>query len=260
MQKNSIFLIITVLALVFIQIAGCKKNCDTIPPNEAELCDIKHIQYTFASQKSEANFTYNTHGDPVSITVSNPGTGNPNVIFLYDHYNRITDYIEPYSKLDPANLPNEIAFEFWIRYTYADQNPSSLPVVDTSRTFGYYKNGQFSVFTPTNIEHYTYDSKGRISQISTSNLTVTYNYNANGNLVLPNVMYDDKINFRRTNKLWMFLDRDYSMNNMFIATSYNDKGLPLTIPNSYSNFLHRVLFLSSIEYSCNINMLTKALY
>lgn len=229
-----------------------------------ELCDIKHIQYTFGSQKSEANFTYNTHGDPVSVTVSNPGTGNPKVIFLYDHYNRITDYIGPYSKLDPANLPKEIFFEYWISYTYADQNPSSLPVVDTFRSFGIYRNGQFTVSTPTNIEHYTYDSKGRIIQINYSNIysnnTLTYNYNANGNLVRSNVMYDDKINFRRTNKLFMFLDRDYSMNNPFIATSYNDKGLPLTIPNSPVDFLHRVLFLTSIDYSCNINLFTKTSY
>jgi hypothetical protein len=107
------------------------------------------------------------------------------------------------------------------------------------------------VVTPVNIEQYTYDAKGRITQIKSQTYTLTYNYDANGNLVLPNVVYDNKISFRRTNKLWMLLDRDYSENNPFTATTYNDKDLPTIIPNKYTSFMHRGLNLAAIDYSCN---------
>jgi hypothetical protein len=42
------------------------------------------------------------------------------------------------------------------------------------------------------------------------------------------VSYDNKINPRRTNKIWMFVDKDYSANNPIPGpTAYNELGLPL---------------------------------
>jgi len=59
-------------------------------------------------------------------------------------------------------------------------------------------------------------------------LVNSYSYNADGNLAGHD--YDDKINYHRTNRVWMFIDRDYSVNNPVIATyEYNDFGLPTRI-------------------------------
>lgn len=37
---------------------------------------------------------------------------------------------------------------------------------------------------------------------------------------------DNKVNIRRTNAVWILLDRDYSRNNPFTAEAYNSFGLP----------------------------------
>jgi len=38
---------------------------------------------------------------------------------------------------------------------------------------------------------------------------------------------DDKIYPHRTNKVWMLIDMDYSVNNVFTASAYKSSGLPL---------------------------------
>lgn len=57
-------------------------------------------------------------------------------------------------------------------------------------------------------------------------LDQTYSYDAAGNLI-NGATYDRKLNFRRTNWVWMFIDRDFSVNNPFKAYSYNNGGLPI---------------------------------
>ena len=43
------------------------------------------------------------------------------------------------------------------------------------------------------------------------------------------VVYDNKMNINRTNDIWQFLSRDYSVNNPFTAAAYNTARFPTTI-------------------------------
>ena len=43
---------------------------------------------------------------------------------------------------------------------------------------------------------------------------------------MPGAVYDTKISIYRTSNVWMFLNRNYSVNNIRRATAYNGKGLP----------------------------------
>jgi hypothetical protein len=107
-----------------------------------------------------------------------------------------------------------------------------------------------------------YDAKGRvINETSRDTLidgvpgsssdgpTFTYTYDANGNLQGP--AYDNKVNFLRTNEVWMFTQRSYSENNPEGAIGYNDQDLPLGFAAD-----HGISFLqfggpSEIQYDCD---------
>ena len=109
----------------------------------------------------------------------------------------------------------------------------------------------------SSLTYYRYDTWDRIVQDSTiwsfgSAQVNKYAYDANGNLV--GRTYDNKTNIHRTNRIWMFLDRDYSVNNPFPASDYNRSGLPtyfrFTYPGSY--YLKFLAFFSeaTITYDC----------
>ena len=83
-----------------------------------------------------------------------------------------------------------------------------------------------------------------------------YSYNADGNLIYPpgsGVQYNVTPNFNRTNDIWMFLSKDYSMNNPFFVNGVNEAGYPTKIDNSRQyNWLNSGIFInrSQISYSC----------
>lgn len=256
---------ITLILLVIIQLAACQKKCVIVPPMGEDVCQIRQVVYTttLSSGIDTAKITYNKFGNPVSALVSQTRTLNPHVWFRYDQYNRLTDCIGayPYNDApDPLNTPAVISFEYWYRYVYADQNPSSMPVSDTLRTMGYYVDGQFLSFSNMRFEHFEYDSQNRIIQVNSSlqGFSQTYSYDANGNLIRPGLVYDNKKNFRQTNKVWMFIDRDFSKNNPYTAITYNNAGFPTKFadPNmpslSFNYFLLRQMTIFTLDYSCSI--------
>jgi hypothetical protein len=67
---------------------------------------------------------------------------------------------------------------------------------------------------------------------------------------------DDKVSVYRLNKIWMFLNCNYSENNLLKGTSYNEHGLPLgfgraTQPTPILNLLGFVGFNDvEIQYEC----------
>jgi hypothetical protein len=184
-------------------------------------------------------------GDPVSITRPEPRTGAPNYLFRYDKIGRLTDFIGVYS--------NGIWTELWHRYFYDGQNRI---VTDSVFVFGEIVNGQLKKFDDSYVNLLKYDSKNRIvveTRIwrgQTQNFN--YSYDVAGNKI--GGIYDQKTNFHRTNKIWMFLDRDYSLNNPFQAINYNSLMLPtkigLSMP-SYSLFLDNGFLNATIDYMCS---------
>lgn len=196
------------------------------PNAEIKGCEIVQINYGIGTGTDVLKFTYNAAGDPVSVTrLNGASTGHPNFEFKYNSKNQLTDFIGPYNS-------NEYA-EFWHKYFY--DNKGNI-VLDSTYIFPKISNGFPESSYNKQVTYYTYDQQGRIVKDSTPtfNLVHAYSYDVNGNRIGMN--YDDKISVYRTNAIWMFLNRDYSVNNSLDATNYNSTGLPLSAPSSDGSF------------------------
>ncbi|HVS96836.1 MAG TPA: hypothetical protein VHE54_10130 [Puia sp.] len=205
-------------------LSSCKKEIDYIGHhyNEASPYNIAKITWTQPwGYPDTLTFSYDKWGNPISATRPRPSTGAPTFEFRYDGHHRLTDYIGMYA-------PPAQAAEFWHRYIY---NAHGLIGTDSVYIFPSVINGQMvpTEHTMSRATQLTYDRYDRVikqSAVPGQYDSVVYTYDAAGNLS-GRGPYDDKVNFRRTSKVWMFIDRDYSINNPFIASSYNNAWLPL---------------------------------
>jgi hypothetical protein len=257
-MKNFFHSAVVAVTLFSFLLFSCQKEVNTtaeseiagkVKPGDKEYnkCEIESITVLdpIFSWRSAA-FEYNQHGDPTHITPDFVGTGNPKQEFRYDKKQRLTDYIGRYDGQ---------GFEFWHKYGYDEKDRI---IRDTQYVFGFYGAEPSGAILTYYID-YTYDNKNRISQLSLFDVRApgppfvqTYTYDVNGNLA--GETYDDKVNIRRTNKIWMFIDRDYSVNNPINADVYNFFDLP-TAFNSLNpgtnSFLHIIpLNYSTIKYFC----------
>ncbi|HEY4205730.1 MAG TPA: hypothetical protein VGM31_02915 [Puia sp.] len=227
-------------------------------------------------------FSYDVYGNPVTIVRQVTATTKPDYIFMYDKDHRLTDLKGVYSLPDPGGFDN------WHRFHYKN----GRIVSDTIYEFGITVNGmpapQFpgtGIIFARDYATFQYDAQGRISvtvdsMANTYDEVSTYTYGKDGNLskitttvsdngsgfskdsvVTFATGYDHEVNINRTNPIWQFLDRDYSVNNRFIAGGYNGIGLPtlITAQNATSPFLLPLPFSFfgtflplTIQYSCDI--------
>lgn len=240
--------------LVFFTFGCAKKNGDKMPGDEeVSKCQIQtfYFAYVIYGYQDSIIMTYNSLGNPVSGIRGNPDTGAPNFIFHYDNRNRLKELI---GLFDTSNVESA---EVWHNYSYDEYDriikDSSYYVPEVVNERPLEKN--------VVIVSYEYDPKNRINKTTTLFFGTTtiknYTYDENGNR--DRIGYDDKINFHRTNKIWMFLSRDYSMNNPANATYlYNDTNLPAQIvcdPGSNNEFFdfgfNSIGFdVASIKYNC----------
>jgi hypothetical protein len=234
-QILSFSVIITVILLF--QLSSCIKVPDPLHPGDAANvytnCRIKQIVTVGQYASFTRIFTYNSNNDPVSETgplgPGHGGTGSPDLSFKYDNKHRLIEF---------AGLYGGGGYEYLHHYTY-DKNRI---VIDSNWGFGQY--GVPALPSTVAVYRYlTYDKLDRIVKDSLAyinfnvpNKVFTYDYDQNGNLATASKMYDDKLNPHRTNRVWMFIDRDYSVNNPVAATTYNSSGLPLKI-NLNAGFL-----------------------
>lgn len=253
-MKN--FLIASTLLVSFIFLVGCKKAYDYIekdPNAEIKKCLLEKIAYSDPwGTEDTVVFSYNKAGDPLTGIRTSPGTGAPNYVFKYDKKGNLTEFIGMYR--------NGVGSEFWHKYFY---DGTGKIVLDSNYIFCRVQNGQpvDPALTPepdgSSLTFYTYDARCRIIKDSTiysmgwTNV-VTYSYDVYGNRT--GFEYDQNANFHRTNKIWMFLDRDYSISNPFIAESYNSMSLPTKIDLSSKGVLQQFLVnhfsKATITYSC----------
>lgn len=253
MKKSLITIIVSILALTVLP--GCKKGNELFMDRgafELKDCPITQIVRNQFSIPDTMAFTYNSWGDPVSIErLPYAGTGAPHYVFKYDNKRRLTDIIGLYTGGSSA--------EVWHKYFY--ENPGKGNITrDSSFGFVTIKNGVITGFLYCAVTYLNYDKYDRIindSVIITNHpeytLVHTYAYDENGNRV--GRTYDNKINMHRTNKIWMFYDRDYSVNNPFFADSYNATGLPTQFTSSTKNvlfikFMGEDFFNARIAYGC----------
>ncbi len=251
------------MATAFFLLAGCKKFYDYPNPSNGNVCDLCKITKLMVAGPSytggaayEYDVTYNTRGDVMSVVRLGFDPVHPGAIdqhFRYDRSGRLTDYYMNYAGNTGAVI--------WHRYSYPDR----YSIVDSQ--FNYVGNINDPEPPHTSFDMRfsidKVDSKGRIIKnfdYSSYPPPVGYfSYNSYGNLVLPGISYDNKINPYRTNNTWQQVYNDYSMNNPNPGTiiSYNEFGLPSDIKNE-NGFLFLVPFTEmQIEYDCGQ---AKALY
>jgi hypothetical protein len=232
MKKNSFLFAIC----LFTFLTGCRKEInigedEEIPntplPGQPTYCRIESIwENPGAADQRYFLVLYDQFENPTAITTPFPSTGHPFRQFKYDQWHRLREYLG-----DNGNG----FFELWHFYGF-DLN--GRIGVDTMYTFGKLLDKPTDYFERI-ISQIQYDNQGRIihvSKISSHGVSSVdaYEYDAAGNLVYPfgiAVTYDNKVNVHRTNDIWMFLARDYSMNNPLIADAYN----PTTFPTTFNS-------------------------
>lgn len=216
--------------MVVVTFSGCKKVLVDIATQEiAQGCRIQKIIYTGTYESLDSiMFTYDAYGNPLTAIRPNTGTGYTNFFWRYDSRHRLTDMIEPYG----VNVSSDDPPESWHRFFYDNKHRIA---VDSDYYFpdvvdGHPVSGRFGGVRLFDYSYDAYDRLVSLTCVQYGNVVFTYNfaYDPSGNLT--GRAYDDKINFRRTSKLWMFLSCDYSVNNPLTATyRYNRLGLPVTI-------------------------------
>jgi hypothetical protein len=232
---------------------GCQKlqealKAHTVDP--ATSCKIKTFIYFEVPAQDTVVFYYNDLGNPIA-GIWSQSKPHSNYYFRYDKHNRLQDWIAAY----PSGTG-----VFWNRYFYADEK--------TQNSFFdsiYPDPSEIDKYPPPSVgnvqwDNFEYDSLNRVSKvIFSSRESVASTYDAKGDLILNGPQYsgpDDKVDFNRTSKVFQFLDRDYSVNNTFIASKYNFLGLPEQVSIPFSGegsqgFLGISYITGNFEYDCN---------
>ena len=235
-MKKKIPRLLSSLAVMLVIFSSCQKELDvaksdevmgTPLPGQPTYCRIESLwERPGASDQRFILFLYDEFENPTAITTPVPSTGHPYRTFKYDTWHRLREYRGEYSNGN---------YEFWHFYGFDLNGRIGL---DTNYTLGAMGPTGPLTYFERSISQITYDSQGRIikvvtdTQISPSHTETTYSYDGAGNLIYPpawGVVYDNKMSLNRTNDIWQFLNRDYSMNNPFIADAYNSTGFPTVI-------------------------------
>jgi hypothetical protein len=264
MKRNIVFVFVsTIVSSIFF--ISCQKDVgvpkdstvlSTPLPGQPTYCRIESFWLNPGQMNQEFRLiAYNEFENPTFITNPVISTARPFRSFKYDSWHRLAEYLESYSNNH---------FETWHFYGFDQQGRIG---VDTSYTFGSSVTGKPTDYYYRTISRLTYDGQNRIVRSDNSitpdptnpmvppmTNTQTWTYNSAGNLDLPGTTYDHNLNLNRTNDIWMFLARDYSLNNPFIATTYNSSGYPtaINVPSPPRFILSNDIFLdnSQIGYGC----------
>ena len=265
MKKRIALACIIAAGFSLLLLSGCKKLLDYIHPKpheHAKNCRIERVTTNFPDTyaledevfKDTAWFAYNAHGNPVSIkhryTKMRDGLYTLDMRFKYDNKNRLLVFLE---NAVPSDDVNVFAF-FWHKYTYI----GDYLIIDSVFT---YASGNWNVSDrpelfdevgSPRVAVLELDFFGRIKTERSLYVDLAYNYDANGNLQ-PGVGYTNKTNIRQTNKVWMFISRDYSVNSpVGDASQYNGEKLPVKL-NAMPYFAGGFLFEFKdieVKYKC----------
>ena len=265
MKKHVLILRYAIMFAIALLFQNCSKPDQDYPQYCQILQLVNHSRFTFDNYT--ADFQYDSKGTPLRITRTNTGTGTPNYLFRHDKYNRVTDIIGSYGNGDNGDI-----FEFWRRLKYDAKNRI---ILDSSFYSGIIGNNPIKIPGVSQlilVYTYKYDAQNRIIKYNEwqaggyqdryfyynnkGNLDSTVTKRDDGNQY-TNVYgnYDDKVNIRRTNPIWQYLDRNYSTNNSYNTMTSNKYGLPTTI-GATSIKDNPVYFLTfsvdnlDIQYSC----------
>jgi hypothetical protein len=250
MKKINSVLISIIIMMLLIPFSSCQKIIDRIfnhHPEPLYNCTITQVKQSIDGgvENIRTGIVYNNqHGDPDSVIfdIETGSAGAHLFYFKYDAAHRLVEYSGWYSR-------REGDYYFLHHYGYE----GNKIIYDTTQ---WQQAGKW-----TRMGILEYDAQDRVIKenfrdtllddvpgTSSDFPPATYSYDANGNLT--GATYDNKINFLRTNNVWMFTQRNYSKNNPEGATGYNDRDLPLGFTTG-----HGVSFLQfsgpdEITYDC----------
>ncbi|GGA85292.1 hypothetical protein [Puia dinghuensis] len=253
----------SLLTLVTVLVIGLFSACSKIgkfnnPGADVHLCNIEKFFLTNYDHTTglpgapvEYNILYDAKGNPVEIKQAGTSTGYLSR-FTFDKKGKMTVY-----RLDNFRSLTDSTIIFIHHYYNA---PDGRLIVDTVYNL---PSPGFPIIPP--FDKLVLDEKERVIRDSgfysrnpaILDDLVDYNYNANGNLasvideIFPTLnttypLYDDKVNYRQTNRAWQLIDKNYSWNNrldpagLYHITGYNAFGLPREIaytptPPDYNN-------------------------
>jgi hypothetical protein len=236
-MKQTLQLVLCVTG-IFVLYSTCRKF-DFPRHHPAEHCRITHILDFHEGDELHRTVLYNEFGDPISVKYREDefGTGNPDFIFEYDDHRRLVHYTGFSDHRLFYNNKGQVAIDS-VFANYAGQE-------------GYFED----------IFHY--DIYGRIRKVvstfyasgsgdpNVGSVEIQeYNYNSRGNLVKDFVTYTRKPSIYRTHPVWMFVHRDYSINNQSGPETYNEAGLPVAYGSTFQTFLDKSLALDVVSYEC----------
>lgn len=246
MKRKFIVPVRYVLIALLLPVGACHKFIDwkdVWHKNKPDCRIEKIIAYRpFGDPPSIAEFSYNAKGDPTWVIFDQAATGRPHLRFHYDNKGRLAAYTGPYSTDGNGN------YEFYYKYFYDSKNRI---IADSLYGLGDYIDGvpqaspRFKSYAT-----YEYDAFDRVKKVSRQFINPgtfeldEYTYNNEGNMATHHHIfgatdeiyelgsYDDKINMNHTNKVWLFVHRDYSRSNSIAAAQYNKSNLPVryTLP------------------------------
>jgi len=268
-------------AILLVPMAACQKVFDYIylPGNGdavTNICQVSSIESDAASYV----FNYNSKGDLESIITNKLNTGNPNLFFTYDRRHRAVEVLSGF--MASASEAGAVWFYHKLGYNTANQI-----VRDTVYQFGG-KDADGIIRSSFHNEKHSllqYDAGNRLVKATDSVWErgvyiyadyFTYKYNATGNLeymireshngpqfggsiysdTFRMKPYDTKLGIRRTSRIWMYLDRNYSVNNSFTSASYNSYGLPVQFNAGeywygFMEVLPAIGGNATVSYHCN---------
>lgn len=245
MKKFTISLFAFTAMIALLSLSSCKKIWDYVkhhPDAATDSCRVASVTFNWSINDGNplppvvydtATISYNAQGNPTWIHFLSTTTYNDLISadkgFAYDNQNRLRVYIE-YAHDDLLSC------FYWHKYTYTN----STTVIDTTYFDCHgdinYNDGTPGLYVSLSVTTYTLDSYGRIIQSAGPGGTATFSYDTGGNLVKPGVTYTDKVNINQTNKVWMFIANDFSLNQADgDATQFNSNDLP-TAFNTLSIF------------------------
>jgi hypothetical protein len=257
MKKYSLPAIGLAIPACLLFICGCQKS-GGLPSQTlvGDLCAIRSLSFSYGSGTNDTiTFLYDALGRPVNSIRADVGTGSPRYVFRYDSVGRLQDFIGAYG--DTGDYPGE----FWTRYTYSEGNRT---VWDTTYIFPEGSTWPPATYADFRSTLAKYDDEGRVIQTTTYippanqfDTTAVYGesfvYDAKGDV--EGFTYDDKINLHRTNKVWQFIDFQYSANNPTKIDAYNALGLPVKInftPGGGTVMLGLAFANTVISYDCEL--------
>ncbi|RYG51709.1 MAG: hypothetical protein EOO01_08010 [Chitinophagaceae bacterium] len=217
-------------------------------PGQLRFCNIATWTDTrdeMGSQRINV-FTYDEHGNPLSVTSNFDGTGNSSHFFRYDELLRLSEY--EYEDVETRSY----------HYTDSKKKADSATVTDVygrifSDVFTYDESGRIiksvrrMVSSPFEEDIYP-DETHEYVYLNDDLSSIIYG----GSQQNPDVTYSDKPSVYMTNSVWKFINQNYSKHAVAGVDTRNTFGLPLTFtPGSYQfPFLDIGADGSSVTYQC----------